>query len=398
MIILRKMSHVIVLGRNCSSVLGVVRALGQAGHTVDLIYNAFRKDGYIVSKCKYIHQYQEISIWNDDVILNVILSHCGKEERCVLFSTDDHTAELIGKNVELLKKYFILPEFLSENTEMQMENYMRKDVQIQHAEKCGLQIAQSWVIQIDGAVSQIPKNIPFPCFSKPLVSVEGRKDEIGVCNSLEQLEKKIGALKEKGKRALLVQELLSIDDEYVMEGVCAKQEIVIPAVIKKTCVAQKSKGVTLSGYLMEFTVLPEMVQQGIFQLLKEIQYIGMFDLELIVSEGKIYFGEINFRSGGPSYIYPLCGVNLPDLAVKAMMGETIEKNFKIDLGKTFVNDKVLWEDFAAGYIGYKKFKEKYYHSDFSLVRDEDDSQPGILYERHMIKHTLKQKIKKLILK
>lgn len=390
------MSNVIVLGRNCSSALGVIRSFGKVGYEVDLIYNAFRRDGFIVSTSKYINQYQEILAWNDEAIINAILSHCDNKEKPILFSTDDHTAELIARNAALLKKNFIFPEFLNGDTEKQMAYYMRKDVQVKLAEKCGLPIAKSWVISLSDEQPRIPDGIPYPCFSKPLLSADGGKGEIGVCSSRDALEKKIAALKAKGRRELMVQELLAIDGEYVMEGVCRDQEVVLPAIIQKTCVAQKNKGVTLSGYLAKFSVLPENVRQGILRFLKEMHYVGMFDLELIVANGKIYFGEINFRSGGPSYIYTLCGVNLPALAVKAMTGETISGSHQPVLGKTFVNDKVLWEDFGAGYMGYGEFRKKYYHSDFSLVRDEDDPEPSKLYASHMRKQTIKQILRKLL--
>lgn len=390
------MSHVIVLGRNCSSAIGVVRSLGRMGHKVDLIYNAFRKDGYIISKCKYIHQYREIPVLDDDAIIRAIMTFCDNEQKPVLFSTDDHTAELIARNAVLLRRHFIFPEFLNGDPEKQMAYYMHKNVQMQLAEKCGLPAAKSWVIPLSGESIQIPEEIPFPCFSKPLISADGGKGEIGVCSTREQLEKKTAALKKKGRQELLVQELLSIDGEYVMEGVCRDQEIVLPAVIQKTCVAQKNRGVTLSGYLVDFGFLPEETQQGIMRFLKELHYAGMFDLELIVANGRIYFGEINFRSGGPSYIYTLCDVNLPALAVKAMTGEAISGSHKAVLGKTFVNDKVLWEDFGAGYLNYGAFRDKYYHSDFSLMRDKDDPEPSKLYTRRMRQQTIKQRIKRLL--
>lgn len=393
------MAHIVVLGRQCVSALAAVRSLGKAGHEVDLIYNGFKKDGYIVSKCKYIHRYREIAVWNDgEGTIKAILSLAKKDEKLVLFSTDDRDTELIAGNTAILEKDFIFPVFANGDNGKQMASYMHKDVQLQLAEKCGLPTAKSWVIRLQDEVPMISDEIQYPCFSKPLCSTDGNKYEMSISSSREQLEEKIEALKKKGRKELLVQELLSIDGEYVMEGVCRDQEIVLPAVIQKTCVARKSKGITLSGYLVEFEFLPEDVRQGILRFLKELHYVGMFDLELIVANGTLYFGEINFRSGGPTYVYTLCGANLPDLAVRAMLDCPISGDHKAVLGKTFVNDRVLWEDFAAGYISFGDFWKKYYHSDFSLIRDADDPVSSQLYDKHMRKVTVKAKIKQTLKK
>ena len=73
-----------------------------------------------------------------------------------------------------------------------------------------------------------------------------------------------------------------------MSGVCLDQEIIIPAIIKKTNVAQHEKGVTLAGKVVPFEEISE-IKENIIRMLKDFHYVGMFDMELNIVGDNIYF-------------------------------------------------------------------------------------------------------------
>ena len=93
--------------------------------------------------------------------------------------------------------------------------------------------------------------------------------------------------------------------------------------------------------------------------MKEFHYVGMFDLELNIVGDKIYFNEVNFRSGGPNYSYLKSGVNLPALFVKEVTGESHqpEEECVTSYGKTFIYEKVAWEDYIQGFMTKRELQK-----------------------------------------
>lgn len=372
------MAHIIVLGRNYSSSLGALRSLGKAGHCVELIYIAFRKDGNVVSCCKYLSGYAEVS--QESQVLDAIRAKASPE-KAVLFPTDDHTAELIDRNRVELSENFILPFMDNGDLDRQIEYYMDKTVQQEIARAYGLKTAKTWIVDLTLVGTLIPEDMVYPCFVKPLVSANGGKGDIGRCDSPEALQNKLSALQARGRESVMIQEYLDIVQEYVINGVCQNQTVLIPGVIRKTKVAKNNKGVTLSGVLEANDTLPCGVLESVVKVMQAFHYTGAFDFELNMVGGELYFGEVNFRIGGPNYIYTLCGANIPDLTVRALQGEVIGMPEAVVLGKSFVNDKVLWEDYLAHFITWKEVQRCRQSVDYSLTTDQDDPLPGKRFYR-----------------
>ncbi len=389
------MADIIVLGRNYSTTIGIVRSLGSAGHHVDVIYVSIRQDTEVVEACKYVGRLIEIKKRNEQAVLDAILS-LKKETKQVLFSTDDFTAELIDRNRERLKDDFLFSYINNGDPGKQIEHYMDKTVQKGLADGVGLPTAKSWILDLTQDETVLPEDLVYPCFAKPLVSADGGKSDIGKCEDREALLAKIAGLKKRGRTALLVQEFLDIKDEYVIGGVCSDQQVIIPGVSKKSRVARHNKGVTVCGTLCRPDILPSETLEKVEALLKAFRYVGIYDLELIEANGKLYFGELNLRSGGPGYIYTLSGINLPDLAVKAILGEEIGGGADVTFGKTFVSDKVAWEDYLYGDITRRELNECYASAEYSLTNDPDDPKPGKIFRRNMMKKDLRRRIRKLL--
>lgn len=394
---------VIVLSRSYSTGLGVIRSLGEAGYEVDLIANSYRQGEAIVAmKSKYLRKCVEVvskkvKDGRDKALLSELFKYEeeSKERKIVLFPTDDYTTSVVDLNRSNLDKFFILPSIVGGGNGSVTER-MDKTVQGQLAKAAGLQTPLEWIFSLEEEIV-IPEDMVYPCFCKPLESVTGYKKEMAVCNHKEELKDHLEKLQRKfSKRSILVQEFLNIEQEIDLSGVCLDQEIIIPAIIKKTRVAQHERGVTLAGKIVPFEEIEE-IKENIIHMLKTFHYVGMFDMELNVVGDKIYFNEVNLRSGGPHYSYFASGVNLPALFVKEALGKghSFEETRVVEYGKTFVYEKVAWEDYIFGYMTQKELNACLSEADIMLLNNDADPEPGKVFLRKIRMTALKNHLRNL---
>lgn len=392
---------VVVLSRNYSTGISVIRSLGAAGYTVDLVASAFREGRSQVAACsRYVRNSVEVvskkvKDGDDAELLNELLKYKGMcDEKPVLFPTDDYTASIMDLNREKLKSIFIMPEIVG-GGEGTMTEHMGKIKQSELARKAGLPVPKEWSISLRGDRVVIPEDMVYPCFCKPMESITGYKREMAKCEDETELLSHLNRLRRIfADRSVLVQEFLEIDNEIDIGGVCLDQEIIIPAIIKKTNVAQYEKGVTLAGKVYPLEELGQL-QETVTAMLREFHYFGMFDMELNIVGDKIYFNEVNLRSGGPNFSYFMSGVNLPALFVKEALGEGhAPEDEKVEAyGKSFIYEKVAWDDYINGFMTKKELDECIAAADIKLLCNDDDPAPGEFFIKDMTKRARRRKIK-----
>lgn len=389
---------VVVLSRNYATGLSVIRSLGAAGFTVDLVASAYKKGtSLIASKSKYVRNSVEVVSRKvkdgDDIeLLEQLLKYKDEKQKPVLFPTDDYTASVMDMNKEILSDIFIMPEIIG-GKNGSMVNAMNKTVQGRLAKEAGIKTPKEWIISLENDI-EIPSDMIYPCFVKPIESISGYKKEMKACDDEETLTRHLNKLKRKfSNRDILIQEFLNIDNEIDFSGVCFDQKIIIPAIIKKTNVAQYEKGVTLSGVLVPFEELDEKLRNSIISMLKSFHYYGMFDFELSIVGDEIYFNEVNLRSGGPNYAYFMSGVNLPALFVKDALNIPYSENDeKVSAyGKSFIYEKIAWEDYMHGFMSKKELKKCINESDITLLCNKDDSVPGKIFNKDIKRKTFRYK-------
>lgn len=390
---------VIVLSRNYSTGLGVIRSLGAAGYNVHLIASTRKKGSSVIaSASKYVQKSVEVvtpKIQGDNgtEIIDELMKYVGKyEEKMILFPVDDFTASVVDAHRDVLRRHFHMPMIMKED--VSINSLMDKTVQGKMAREAGLMTPFETLISLRDTVN-IPDAINYPCFVKPLQSVSGQKTEMCVCDNVSELKQHL--LKMQGfykDRDVLVQDYLRIEKEYDLSGICVDKQIIIPAVIEKIKIAKFEQGVTMCGKIHPVTVLGEM-HEKIVAFLQSIHYVGMFDMELNVCGNEIFFNEINFRSGGPNYSYFLNGVNLPDIFIKEITGRGHEANEEkmLEYGKTFVYEKVAWEDYINSYMKAKELRQCINNADYTLLADKNDPIPGKIFYKRIRLSALKHKIK-----
>ena len=393
---------VIVLSRNYSTGLSVIRSLGMAGYTVDLVASAYKKGASrIAASSKYVRNSVEVISAKvkegdgDTGLLNALLKYAGKyEQKPVIFPTDDYTTSVMDQNRTVLEEYFLMPTIVGGGDGC-LTHHMDKTFQAKLAREAGLATPKEWIISLKDQVV-IPEDMVYPCFCKPIESVTGYKKEMARCEDEDELLLHLWKLQRKfPDRSILVQEFLKIDNEIDLSGVCLDQQVIIPAIIRKWNVAKYERGVTLAGKVVPFEELGQL-QEKITDMLRRFHYVGMFDMELNVVGDKIYFNEVNLRSGGPNFAYFMSGVNLPGLFVKEALGlgHTPEEEQVSGYGKSFLYEKVAWEDHIHGYMTRRELDDRLAAADITLLHNTDDPAPSRLFMRQMRLSTTVNKLRK----
>lgn len=389
----------IVLGWNYSTSLGVIRSLGMAGYNVDLYFIAIHKgQSRITASSKYLRLVTEHIGRDDENIINE-LEHLYANETvpCILLPSDDYTSSLIDRYYNRLTKHFLMP-YVGEGEQGAITKLMDKSVQTDIASSFGIKtIKYKKVYLPESAEIIIPQGITYPCFVKPLVSLDGRKVEMGKCENEGELKNQLEKMRARwSNRTLIIQDFIDIDEEFSISGLCLNQTVILPALLKRLYVGKHERGVTIVGQLVPLEDYISFTNQ-LIELLKSIHYTGLFCMDLVRSRDNIYFSEINFRSAGSLYGFVKAGANLPSILVKHLLGNHWDaEEAKVTYGKTFFYDKVGWEDLMYGFCSYKEFKHYLKSSDYTFMRDVDDPKPGNILYKQMCKKYMKMRLKSLL--
>lgn len=384
---IRKKPLVVVLTRNYSTGLSVVRALGKAGYTVDVVASAVKEGkSHLVEASRYVNEYKEIvskkiSSDNDDELVTALMEYGKRELRLkpILFPTDDYTTSVMDLNRERLESIFLMPG-VSDKAIGSLKHLMDKSVQGEIARSIGIKTPKEWVISLKSDIV-IPDEMIYPCWCKPLESSLGYKTEMKRCDDKEELLEHLAGLQERFReRSVLVQEYLEIDEEIDLEGVCLDDRVILPGIIWKEIIAQYDRGVPLAGKMVSIDKLGD-IHTKVIDMLKAFHYYGMFDLGLNIVGDSVYFNEINMRSGGTNHVYFESGVNLPELFVKGLTGKKIkEKDTTIKVfGKSYVYEKVAWEDYLHDIMSEEELNECIENADITIMRNADDPQPERIF-------------------
>ena len=194
---------IVVLSRNYSTGLSVIRSLGIAGYTVDLIASA-NKEGQssAIGSSRYINNYIEVladkvKADGDDELLAELLKYKEMyDNKPVLFPTDDYTTSVMDLNRGVLDDIFIMPK-VAGGAAGDLKHLMDKSVQSRVAAEAGINVPAEWVISLRDKEIQIPEDVVYPCYCKPLESSLGYKQEMAVCRNRSELLSHLSVLRGK---------------------------------------------------------------------------------------------------------------------------------------------------------------------------------------------------------
>ena len=394
---------VVIIGHGYTSRLAVIRSVAQIGCEVTVIVmTGFKRDGKTLNTQKPIDchsKYVSHIFYNrgrdDKGLIQLLLDKCiDTNQKVIIIPDSDYSAAIIDDNKERLSKFFLFPHI----TKMpkSVRYWMNKENQKALALDIDLNFAKSHQISINQGKYTIPQGIAYPCFTKPVITLSGGKKYFRKCDNEKQLKSLLDFIGTKENITILVEDYVNIQTEYAVLGIYDGKNVIIPGVVqfKENC--KSHFGIALKGQVIPVNGFESILEQ-FKEYVKKIGFVGMFDIDFFYGDGKWWFGEINLRFGGSGYAITKMGVNLPGMLVKVLRGESIELMRKEVIGAaTYVNDRMLLDDWYRGYVSTKNFKRTLSESCIHFVEDKEDRGPQKAFKKAFRKLFVKWLIKKCI--
>lgn len=383
---------VTVVGRNYCNILTMSRAFGEAGYEVEVLHLYKRKPSRIrlfqgmkpEKHSKYVTRFSEYVVNQDEeTVIQYLLQLAGDSKRNLLVPVDDYTVSIVDHYLEQLGTFYIVPNIA--NKQGEIIRLMNKYEQKKLAKAFNLSTLDSVIIESNQRNFQIPKDVKYPCFVKPAVSMNSTKAKMNRCDSEQELNQLLSDYVKNGDFQVLVEDFAEIKSEYSLLGVCTKDGVIAPALFK-ACVGghRERKGVAVMGEIVDASAYQNVINQCM-EYMKALKYTGIFDIDLIeAKDGNLYFIEVNFRAGASTYAFVKAGVNLPGiLADNLLKGVELNQTYRAGLiGTKFVSEKVLLEEYARNDVSLELVKEYMAKANIHFIKDEHDFKPYHNFRRY----------------
>lgn len=366
---------VVVVGQNYSTSLGLIQSAGEAGFSVGVVRSIDNDSTKITPelKSKYVSLFFIHNRRKEKELVDILIDNFASLTRkTVLLPADDNNAALLDKYADYLTPYFFMP--CIKNNYGYISHYMDKSYQSSLAISLGINKVRSWTIEANNLkYSELPSNITFPCITKPQLSMGSSKRYIIVNNSMEDLQNTLHSIANEKQCSLLIEEYVNVVNEYTIPGVSYNNEVIIPAFIKKNKIGSGyHRGVTISGVIVDSAKYINICNK-LKELIRNIGFEGIFDIELFESNNQFYFNEINLRNGAAGYALTKAGINLPAMYINHCFGKKVQINNKnLKEGLTFASDKAAIENYVSGYMNLSEYIRLMNNIDFRLLLDSGD--------------------------
>lgn len=405
---------IIVFGRHFGTALGVVRDLGTKAYDVYLALSIGIDELFMVAKSsKYVKKAIRLKPDKNKNVLNRLTAEENKYvlhelttfantiscEKPILFPIDDYAMSFLDENYQDLTKNFLIIV----HSNYQQGDYihlMDKAYQCELAVKSGLKIPEEWLIDLKQEIN-LPPDITYPCFCKPVSSIVGTKKDQKKCVDQSELRDHLLMLKKTNPdRSILVQRFLDIKKNVIILGLCTENEIILSGVVDKIETTKYTSGL---GVLDIFRQLKEIDDLSAFEseikaFLKSTKYIGLFDLEFNITDEGIYFNELNIRPSGVEYCLTKEGINLPAYQLQSLYCTNPDKSL-IDNGKyekIFINENYAIEDYLKNKRSLRDLITLFRRAEYGLIHESNDKKPSKYYYRYYGKQILRKFVRSIL--
>lgn len=302
--------RVIVLGTNHYNAIGVVQCLGYAGSYVILVMVGSKKS--LIAKSKYVKELHCVNSYEEAIVY--IYDKLRNTQKTVIIPCGDEAALCVDHNKKLLEDSFLFQYTGSYS----LEELMNKNTQMQLASQCGMPVPLSFEIN---SIDDVPSDINMPVILKPLLSCEGDKGDICVVQDKSELLLKVKGLLAFAPRILLQEYIESKESELNIIGYRDKKgKCIIPCMIEKVRLHPIGRGSVSVADVSLIAPTKQRTVMTIEKLMAKMEYVGLFSVELMRSNGVDYLIEVNLRNDALNTFVFKYGVNLLDCYVCDMLG------------------------------------------------------------------------------
>lgn len=358
------MTRAIIFGANHHNTLGVIRSLGRKGiYPEVLLHSTLPANKCNNLKSRYIKSWHKVDSCEEGV---KYLCHTISEgERPVIICCSDNAASAIDKRYDELKNHYIIPNC---GRQGRMTELMNKEAMSELAVECGLEVPKTILVE----QAQLCDDIPFPCITKPLLSIEGNKADIQICHTRDELN---SVLNKSECPRFQVQKFIDKAFEYQLIGLSLEggKTVIIPG--RSRIITQPI--CTNTGYLHYEHLDGKEPIVACEKFLQTANYSGLFSMEFMRGkDGKNYFMEINFRNDGNSICVTEAGVNLHYIWYVHSIGAEWKQEAEKEIRELYVMPEFtelnLW---YQGSIRITRFIREMMQADVFMDYAKDDPAP-----------------------
>ena len=294
-----------------------------------------------------------------------------ENEKPVIVPSSDGAELEIDDNLDLLKPYFILPSM--KGCQGEISHLMNKYDQIKWAKELGLKIANAEILSLEDSLP-VKTNLNFPLILKPVLSAEGKKQDIRKCDNQEELQKELDLLRFKGYNRILAQEYVNKDYEIELFGAILEKSENNPYLLSKHYREWPSVGGTVCYHEFITDITLRNQAEEILDKIKKTGYVGNIDIELFMVNGQLMLNEVNFRNSGDLYACFTNKVYYPFYSYLDMIGRNpLSYNFGYTNNSTAMDELLDTRHLIYGNLSLKEwFKDWKRCSDFSLYFKGDN--------------------------
>lgn len=305
----------IIVGPDHYNTLNVLRSVSLYGFRAYIVLISSSRRN-IVTASKYAKNGQKKNSYSD---IPFVLLNIGQElkNKIPIISTNDRTAAVIDRYYNELSYYFFLPNCNSETGKLVSE--MDKGRQVLLAEKHGFKVPQSISVELS-KYDIISSELRYPCIVKPIISIDGKKSDMKICDNFEQLQIHLNSIRKYFEKCQ-IQRFIPNDKFFLVGGVrLPNGETIIPGMIEKFKFGHRNHTLGLNAF-GKIDRINTHIKNKCTAYLNDINYHGPFSFELVyskhdcINEDNLFFIELNLRTDGLFYFYDAANSSLASIWV-----------------------------------------------------------------------------------
>ena len=249
---------------------------------------------------------------------------------------------------------------------------MDKLFQYNLTQKYNIPMAKTYLFKLDEPIDI--DSLPNKIIIKPYISADGNKSDIRISEGKKEIEQNIEEFKNKGYKSVLIQEFLDYEMEYAMMGFSNKGVVTIPGINSNNFIFPSERGNTSYAEMFPLEEF-ELDVNPIINMIKNLKYTGLFEVELFKKGDKLYFNEMNFRNSANLYAYS--GNNIPYiyLYINLLLNNDIsEIKQKVDKHYFFCVEPAHLKNVKEGLLGFREWA-RHVKNSTKLIYNKKDKKP-----------------------
>ena len=288
----------VVLGQEHYNPLGIVRTLGENGiRPTVIVYGGGLR---LTSKSKYAARVCAVDTVEE--AYGELLGFVGRcaDARPFVLTSDDTTESYLDERYDELRDRAF---FFNAGKAGGATSFMDKKAILTAAEVHGLNVLKA-VVTERGVV---PEGLEYPVITKAITPTMGAwKNDMHICRNEAELRKAFESIRSD---EVLVQKYIVKKNELCMEGFAGPGGRDMMVTIASTY--NYYLPMSYSPYMTVRNLDNPQLEGRLRELIADIGFTGVFEIEFLEDEdGKLWFGEVNFRNSTWSYASSCAGMPL----------------------------------------------------------------------------------------